>query len=272
MRILPALAALSLVGAGQTPPAPLQPTGKWGVDYGVDSCTLSRTFGAGDQSVMLGIMPLTGGDAAKIVMIGSAHAKLSGRGVVTVGRGEDGKPIERNYYSDKDPATGRPVTMIKAYRTDLAAAVATERLTLKAKRQDPLDFALPGIAAAMKAMDACEADLAKTWGFDPALVATPPQGIEPGKWLNSDDYPKEAIQGGKVGETDFRLTVAADGKASDCVVTLSSGSELLDKKACALIPERGRFQPALGKDGKPIAGLYANSVLWMLPGSWERSH
>ena len=47
------LAIIAAVAAGQA--APLQPSGKWIVDYGSDMCTIERTFG--QDGVTFGFRP-----------------------------------------------------------------------------------------------------------------------------------------------------------------------------------------------------------------------
>ncbi len=263
------LAAMAALTLQQAPPkgTPLQPTGKWGVDYGLTACTLSRSVGSGDSNVLLGFMPLAGSDAVKIVIIGSAHAKLTGSGDITVVQGLGGKPAKRHYYSGDDPKTKRPLALVKAGREDLAAMVSAERLTLKGNGEK-LDLALPGIGAAVEALAACEIDLAKSWGFDLALVAKPPEPIDMAHWFTDKDYPTGAKRDDKAGETDFRATVGTDGKVTACFVTLHSSSPDLDQKACSIVIARARFHPALDKAGKPIEWLYSNSVMWLLPGSF----
>lgn len=266
MRIpaLAAAAALSIqpVAAQRADDVPLRPAGAWGIDYGENICTLSRRFGTGEQQVALGFIPLTGGSPMKIIMIGAPNGHQSGMGNATLAAG-GGEPLHHFYYTTTDPKTAQPITLIKAGRDDLARIVAADTLTIRTGRRQ-VRFALPGMAAALQALEACERDLAKTWGFDLAAIATPARPIKPGTWLSDGDYPQTALLQRKAGQTDFRVTVGADGKPTACAVTLKSGTPALDERACTVIMRRGRFEPAIGTDGKPVPGLFASSVLWML--------
>ncbi|MES2442618.1 MAG: TonB family protein [Pseudomonadota bacterium] len=249
--------------AGPADPAPLKHSFAWGIDYGTDACTLSMSFGTGADMVSLGFIPLTGGGSVKIAIIGNAQARLRGSGSAMLVSGAEARG-KRAYYSLTDPKTSKPVALIKATRGDLPAIAASKALTLRTDR-DVVAFALPGMPAALKALEACETDLARTWGYDPALVATPAKPIEPWKWLTGDDYPRSAMEDKNGGETDLRVTVGLDGAPTGCLVTLKSESEMLDRRACTAVMSRARFEPAMGTDGKPAPGLYATAVLWMVP-------
>jgi len=104
-----------------------------------------------------------------------------------------------------------------------------------------------------------------TMGAKPNLSAgARPQG-RPGDWVTTDDYPASALRAGLEGRTGFRLALGADGRATDCTVTVSSGSDELDRTACRLLQRRARFSPALDGDGHPIAADYTGSVVWRAP-------
>lgn len=97
-------------------------------------------------------------------------------------------------------------------------------------------------------------------------MATPakPRG-NPGGWVTNDDYPSAAMREGAQGVTAFRLDIGPDGKATNCTVTSSSGSSLLDDTACRLLVRRARFSPAKDVDGNPMPASYSNRVRWQIP-------
>lgn len=262
--MLLALAALATLGAGQSPPVPLEPSGKWAVDYSPDGCTLSRPFGAGEGAITLALRPLTGGPAVRIILIAGPHGPIVGQGMAQVGA-DEGASTDRVFSSLVDKATGQQVALVLGQRSDLAelATAATMRITAGGP---PIAFRLQGIAGALKALATCENALAASWGFDPALVATPAMpDASQGSWVTNDDYPMEAMRQGRGGRVDFRITVNVDGTASNCVITSTSGSKLLDEHTCMLMMKRPHFLPATGKDGKPIPGLFASTFNWIMP-------
>lgn len=95
-------------------------------------------------------------------------------------------------------------------------------------------------------------------------VPAKPRG-NPGNWVTNDDYPSAAMRDGAQGVTGFRLDIGPDGKATNCTVTSSSGSSLLDDTACRLLVRRARFSPAKDADGNPMPASYSNRVRWQIP-------
>ena len=54
------------------------------------------------------------------------------------------------------------------------------------------------------------------------------------------------------------------GNVSDCKVTTTSESPLLDETTCNLMTANGRFTPPRDKKNKPIASQWSSSVRWKL--------
>lgn len=91
--------------------------------------------------------------------------------------------------------------------------------------------------------------------------ATPVQGWT---WIKNDDYPAMAIRENQQGVVGFEVGVAA-GRAIFCNVTLSSGSDILDKASCNLAMKRAIFSQARDVDGKPVLGITNHRFRWVLP-------
>lgn len=91
-----------------------------------------------------------------------------------------------------------------------------------------------------------------------------PRG-NPGLWVTNDDYPSSAIREGVQGTTGFRLDVGPDGKVTNCSVTSSSGSGVLDDTACRLLTRRARFTPAKDAAGNGLPSSYTSRVKWQIP-------
>lgn len=93
-----------------------------------------------------------------------------------------------------------------------------------------------------------------------------PRG-NPGNWANMNDYPAIALQQEIEGTTGFSVTVGPDGRVTDCVITMSSGSSELDMATCTNVKRRARFDPARDASGNPTTGKYANRIRWQIPTS-----
>ena len=103
-------------------------------------------------------------------------------------------------------------------------------------------------------------------------VARPPskaRGVQPKNqrsWAAriQDNYPRRAAQEEIEGTVGVRVTVTADGKATGCSVTSSSGSGILDEAACKDLERYGRFDPALNDAGDPISASWSTRITYKL--------
>lgn len=100
---------------------------------------------------------------------------------------------------------------------------------------------------------------------EPPRIAKPLAARNPGSWVTNDDYPAAALRAEQAGTTSFRLDVDAGGRVTNCTVTGSSGSALLDNTACSLLKRRARFGPAEDSNGNKIPATYSNRFRWEIP-------
>ncbi len=83
--------------------------------------------------------------------------------------------------------------------------------------------------------------------------------------ISDADYPAAAIRAGEQGTTAFTIVVGPDGKPSECRVTGSSGSEVLDSATCTLVTQRFRYEPARDASGKAVTAEVTRRVTWRFP-------
>ena len=91
---------------------------------------------------------------------------------------------------------------------------------------------------------------------------TPPRQIR-GE-IRDRDYPRGAAEAGVGGTVSVIYTVEADGSASRCAITRSSGNAELDETTCRLIEQRFRFEPSRDRDGRPISSRIVQDHEWAL--------
>lgn len=84
-------------------------------------------------------------------------------------------------------------------------------------------------------------------------------------YFSADDYPAAALRDNVQGTTGFRLTIGPSGRVTDCAVTSSSGSSVLDQATCRILRSRARYTPARGTDSNPASGTDSGRVTWRLP-------
>ena len=134
------------------------------------------------------------------------------------------------------------------------------------------NVAVPGMRAALAALETCQVDLLKGWGVDPTEreryagpSKTPFYLGEPSRWITTDDYPASAVQAGQKGTSTALWTIGIDGRVKDCRIVRSSGVAALDQATCTLIAKRGRYMPARDKRGNLIEFHSMRRVVWRLP-------
>ena len=98
-----------------------------------------------------------------------------------------------------------------------------------------------------------------------AMVIPTATAIEPASWFSSDSYPLEAMKRRIEGSVTFDVDVDPQGRPTACRIIVSSGYAMLDQATCDAVQAKGRFVPATGADGKPIAGHYSNRAIWRMP-------
>lgn len=86
-----------------------------------------------------------------------------------------------------------------------------------------------------------------------------------GDWVRTTDYPWQDLREGNAGVVRVRVDVSAEGRATNCSVTQSSGFPRLDAAACAKLLTRARFDPASDTSGAKIASTWSTNVRWAIP-------
>jgi protein TonB len=91
-------------------------------------------------------------------------------------------------------------------------------------------------------------------------------GGSPAQWisggLQNSDYPRAALHDKLQGRVSVRFTVLTSGRISNCRITASSGSQMLDATTCRLLTERLRFRPATNSAGVPIQTELGSDYTW----------
>jgi protein TonB len=82
--------------------------------------------------------------------------------------------------------------------------------------------------------------------------------------LRDSDYPREVGDAGIGGTVSVIYQVGVDGRVSDCRVTGSSGSDILDQVTCRLIEQRFRFEPSRDLRGRPVPSHIVENHSWIV--------
>lgn len=85
------------------------------------------------------------------------------------------------------------------------------------------------------------------------------------RWITTEDYPAAALRANMQGVVVISATIGADGKVRSCLVTQSSGSQILDDATCRLYARRAHFTPARDADGNPTTAQRIDRYRWQIP-------
>ena len=275
-------------------PLVLKSSGKWVVNYGDDSCRLSRQFGTEKDTVFLVFDRFGPGDEFTLTLGGSPfkYDGLSreiniqfgpkeqpqnisffpgdfGKGVpAIIGRGAtnigiltdaDIRKLRENFASGKpDP---------KLFDPEREAAV-TYILVGKPLRQ-PVRLETGAMQKPFAALDTCIDNLVASWGVDVEKHKTltkyaAPIG-SPANWITSNDYPKEPLSTGGQAIVHVRLSIDEAGKVTACHIQQSTRGKGFDEAVCKALTKRAKFTPALDAGGIPIASFWRQAVAFQIP-------
>jgi TonB family protein len=77
-------------------------------------------------------------------------------------------------------------------------------------------------------------------------------------------YPDASLEKDEQGKTVAWLLVGPTGDIERCGVMISSGSPLLDSKACEILIATAQFYPAKDANGKGIASVFQQRIQWKI--------
>ncbi len=279
--------------AGAKEPLRLKPSSKWNVHYADDSCSMGRSFGEGDQRVILVADRYEPGDLLRLSFTGKPAATNLNEGLVQVRFGPKEAVQEVDFYpatsANKMPAVilREGVRIAPHAPEELAAydaAVKAERqdflwseitpeqeaaatfIEVKRSIRQPFILETGSLGPPLAALRKCTDELLGHWGIDVAKHATLSRQVtpasNPGKWVRPNDYPPAMIQQGKRAIVHFRLNVDAAGKPTACHIQKSTRPQAFDDAVCKAILRNAKFEPALDAAGNPVASYWLNTVIF----------
>jgi TonB family protein len=270
-------AALAQAGAPET----LTRTGSWVVNYDRDACHLLAQFGTGPDMLIMRLTRYRPGDPFDFSLYGRKLADSDPRSRATLDFGLGGAPAEMEAMNGKAGTT--PLMLFGATRLDglyrkeqgeHAAPVSPQQeaavtgVTVKIGGKKPFRLQFGSLGQPMAQLRACQDDLVKSWGYDPAVQASLSRRVQAtngaGSWLRSSDYPPGAVAMGQNGMVQFRLDVDADGKITGCHVLARTSPDVFADTTCRSVARRAKLKPALDAAGNPVRSFYIQYVRWQV--------
>lgn len=265
----------------------LEPADGWVLNYANDSCRLARTFGEGDEKVVLILDQFQPADRVDLSLVSKKFAssnvlkipaaasfgpglgagKFSDALIGVIGANRDQilmmgarDLLNRPYVKSPDFET-RPAFQTTPEQesaiTELRVRTSTRTLTLHTQ----------SLGQPMAAMRKCLKNLVRDWGFDPeqqAVLQKRPAPLNtPTDWVHTMKAMPRAVVDGRSAVIRFRLTVDPQGKPTQCFTQNATLAAEIAKTTCVILIKGARFSPALDSEGKPIASYYTNSMRWL---------
>lgn len=285
--IRPLLFLLAVAGAtalaaapGDKPIETLARNGKWVADYDRDSCNLAVKLGEGKDSVIVRFTRYQPGEGFDLSLFGERYSTDEVRIEGSADFGLSAKPVKISGVSGsagKLHALFFSGSRLDGWRGDgkrdeTAPPITPEQearvtgVTLRIQGERPLRLEFGSLAKPMAEMRKCMDSLVTSWGYDPAQQAAGLRSASPitspGSWLNSEDYPPGALNGGHNGLVQIRLDVDAEGKVAGCYVLSRTSPDDFADITCRNVGKRARLQPALDAQGKPMRSFWVVKVHW----------
>jgi TonB family protein len=245
---------------------PLDPAGKWVVDYRDDQCLASREFGSPRSPVSLGIRPAINGETYLLIVA----RKHSGpqpsqelQGAVDFGNGR----IKSWLLEYESKPSGTDLYQFRISAGEMNQAKTASHLKLSPPNAPDIDLKLEVMSELLKTLQDCTANLKLYWNSDgekDGRIAKSAKG-DLRKLFSSDDYPEEAFVRSQGGRSQLILLIDEAGKVGGCDVLSPSGIPALDIMGCQVIRSRARFTPALDTNGKPVRSIVVTPpIVWSM--------
>jgi hypothetical protein len=247
---------------------PLPPSGKWVLEGQDNMCALDHAYGEGKDQVVFGFRPTPLEKTMDVIWFSHSGDTSVRDGVASISFAPSGKKLESAYTSYSIKGREQRLSSFTVDRGALDLFETASAVTVEVDGRRPVTIAPAGAKRAITELANCESLLLKDLGVDPTFrdrvaVEAKPIG-SPQQWFKPQDYPPEARQGGAEGKTAMLLTIDIDGRIGNCVPFGRSGNAAIDKASCSKFIQRGRYKPAIGKDGQPMVSYSTQRVHWSL--------
>lgn len=293
------LALLGLLSSALASPAlaedapGLAPSSEWVLDYDDDSCALRRAFGSGDDQAFIELRRFEPGlDLQALVGTNGLDPRQNAgfryrfgaagewrqAGIPLTARLADGfkgvvfaLSLLEKPEDGSDPAELAGQALYErspaGKAAELVAATAADSLTLGRVFNRELTLQTGSLAAPIAALNECVAELTTHWNIDAEAHKTltrPAVPINLGTIGRMMDYPPRMAQQRMPGLVNVRLAIDPAGLITDCHIQMPLSDPAFEKSSCADIQHALEFDPALDKDGKPIASYWVTKVFFQM--------
>ena len=283
--IAAALSAAIVSPARAEDAAGLAPSSPWTVNYDDDSCALGRWFGEGDERSYLEIRRFGPGLGLQTTITSSKwDARNTGSFRYRFGKLDHWRDVKGalSMTWDNDvsgvlfeleivdlPDLNDPLEHEIYLRSiDLKAierehAVPIDSITLRGAFGREVTLRLGSLDAPIGALQTCVDELITHWGIDVEAHKTLSRPTAPTNLREVPrmmDYPPKMLVRSMPGLVNIRLDIDETGQITACHIQMPLSDPVFEESSCADIQHALEFDPALDKDGKPIASYWITRV------------
>lgn len=256
-----ALIGSLLVGPALPGAESLKPLGKWTVGYEPTMCTLSRSFGSPDHEVVLAFRPYIGSEEEQVAVLLPPvpnNGSKAGRGRILLE--PSGRELKTSFASGLLTSGHQRGVNVDIDQASVRPDLATSTVMTIEAADERYAFQMTGTAGALRALKACEDDLLRGWGADPALVIPQAELGKVARLISPEVYPRSAMLRHATGRAMVVVEVAPQGRATACRLVASSGHADLDSASCSVMMQRGMYP----KSSQPKR-FAVHRINWSLP-------
>jgi hypothetical protein len=291
---LTAVLLVSAAPASAADPPALAPDSPWNVVYDDDSCALRRTFGEGDQGGYLEIRKFAPDVRLQVLVAGrNLNARdlrsyeyrwgndpewhPAGGLKITLDDGLGGMIFLTDFVEVPDDqsdlrARDRFLRSIdwRAIEREAAARVSSLSVRGKTIRNRPrgeLRLQTGTLAAPLDALNTCVDELMTHWDIDVEAHKTLSRGalpIDMAAAASMVGYPPKMVRQAMPGLVNVRLAIDETGRVTACRIQMPLSDPEFEESSCADIQHAFEFEPALDKDGEPIASYWTTRVVFQI--------
>lgn len=282
--IVPASAIL-LYAPARASTLELEPSSQWVLDSAEDSCALRRMFGEGDMSGLLEIRKFAPTSALEVTVSsnGSRTTKHpfeyrflpiqqwqddDGTFYVAHKNGFRGGMFSTELskideVKEADAGSVRVVN-IQDYRDkELDAGAKITSLEIRGMFKQPIMLKTGSLQAPISTMQKCIDELMTHWGLDAEAQKTV-QRPAILKIRFRLGFPESIARAGVPALVHLRLDIGPAGDVTGCHIQLPLRDPAYVKSVCAGLKRDLTFEPAIDKDGKPIASYWTERILYKM--------
>ena len=270
----------------------LAPSTPWTLDYADDSCALRRSFGDGQAyfemrrfspasslQITVASEALKARDLFAFQYRWSDEPEWREAGRLRIRLGDDlggvifvagfvDVPDDLIEGGDDDlylrSIDWRAIEREAAARTD---SIEVRGTTLRGRTRGDLRLQLGNLEAPLKALNECVDELVTHWNIDVEAHKTLSRPAMPVDFAASSSmigYPPKMVRRNMPGLVNIRLSIDEAGRVTACHIQMPLSDSEFEASSCADIQHAFEFEPALDKDGKPIASYWTTRVLFRI--------